>query len=358
MNIRTDDLRILDIQPITAPEVVMDSYPATSAVSMTVDRARRALRDILHRRNDRLIVVIGPCSIHDVQAALDYAQRLQHQRQRFADTLEIVMRVYFEKPRTTVGWKGLINDPRLDGSYRIDEGLQTARRLLLDINALGLPAGCEFLDMITPQYIADLVAWGAIGARTTESQVHRELASGLSCPVGFKNGTEGNIRIAVDAAQAAAHSHRFLSVTKQGRSAIVTTLGNEDCHVILRGGRTPNYDAASVDAAGAAMVSVGLTPRVMIDASHANSGRHPERQPAVINDVSEQIEGGESRVIGVMVESHLVAGRQDLIDGCALVYGQSVTDGCLGWDDSVRVLERLSRAVEVRRRFEPLALIA
>lgn len=358
MNIRTDDLRIHDIQPIAAPDAVMGAYPATSAISTTVDRGRRALQDILHERDDRLIVVIGPCSIHDAHAAFDYAQRLQIQRQRFADTLEIVMRVYFEKPRTTVGWKGLINDPRLDGSYRIDEGLQTARRLLLDINGLGLPAGCEFLDMITPQYIADLVAWGAIGARTTESQVHRELASGLSCPVGFKNGTDGNIRIAVDAALAAAHSHRFLSVTKQGRSAIVTTLGNEDCHVILRGGRTPNYDAASVDAAGAAMTSVGLAPRVMIDASHANSGRRPEQQPAVIDGISMQIEAGERRVIGVMVESHLVAGRQDLVDGRALVYGQSVTDGCIGWNDSVCVLERLSRAVEARRLVEPLALTA
>ena len=355
MNIRTDDLRILDIQPIAAPEAVMGAYPATSAVSKTVDRGRRALQDILHGRDDRLIVVIGPCSIHDVPAALDYAQRLQVQRQRFADTLEIVMRVYFEKPRTTVGWKGLINDPRLDGSHRIDEGLRTARRLLLDINALGMPAGCEFLDMITPQYVADLVAWGAIGARTTESQVHRQLASGLSCPVGFKNGTQGNIRIAVDAVQAAAHSHCFLSVTKQGQGAIVTTLGNEDCHVILRGGRTPNYDADNVEAASAAMASGGLPPRLMIDASHANSDRRPERQPAVIDDISVQIESGECRVVGVMVESHLVAGRQDLIGGSALVYGQSITDGCIGWDESVHTLERLSRAVEARRQIKHLA---
>jgi 3-deoxy-7-phosphoheptulonate synthase len=287
--------------------------------------------------------------VHDVPAALDYAQRLHGERVRFGDTLEIIMRVYFEKPRTRIGWKGLINDPHLDGSFRIDEGLQAARQLLLDVNALGLPAGCEFLDMITPQYIADLVAWGAIGARTTESQVHRELASGLSCPLGFKNGTDGNIRIAVDAVHAASHPHRFLGATKDGRIAIVATTGNQDCHVILRGGQSPNYDAASVDKASTMMDAAGLVPRLMIDASHANSGKHAERQPMVIDEVAAQIGAGERRIIGVMVESNLVAGRQDLIGGHARVYGQSITDACIDWGSSVSVLECLAQAVEQRR---------
>jgi 3-deoxy-7-phosphoheptulonate synthase len=349
LNIRTDDLRIRSIQSLATPEQVMQAGPATEKIRATVCGGRMALRDILHGRDDRLAVVIGPCYIHDVPAALEYADRLQRQRVRFADTLEIVMRVYFEKPRTTVGWKGLINDPRLDGSFRIDEGLTLARGLLLDINRIGLPAGCEFLDMITPQYIADLVAWGAIGARTTESQVHRELASGLSCPVGFKNGTEGNVRIAIDAVQAAAHPHRFLSVSKPGRCAIVTTLGNEDCHVILRGGNTPNFDAASVDSACSAMLAARLPSRVMIDASHANSGKCPERQPDVVHAIGKQVASGDRRIVGVMVESNLVAGRQELVPGQALTYGQSITDGCLGWNASVAVLEFLARAVERRR---------
>ncbi len=280
---------------------------------------------------------------------MEYAQRLRPLRDALAGELEIVMRVYFEKPRTTVGWKGLINDPGLDGSFRINEGLRLARGLLRNINRLGLPAGCEYLDTTSPQYIADLVAWGAIGARTTESQIHRELASGLSCPVGFKNGTDGNVKIAADAVNAASHPHHFLAVTKEGRSAIAATTGNPDCHVILRGGKVPNYDADSVEAASQVLAKAGLAPRLMIDASHANSLKNPENQPAVIEDIAAQIEAGETRIIGTMIESHLVAGRQDLLPGQPLAYGQSITDGCIGWDSSVAVLERLATAVRRRR---------
>jgi 3-deoxy-7-phosphoheptulonate synthase len=348
----TDDLRIREIRELPTPAELMREHAPDERAFATVTGSRRALHDILHGSDDRLAVVIGPCSIHDPRAALEYAGRLATERARHADALEIVMRVYFEKPRTTVGWKGLINDPDLDGSCRIDKGLRLARGLLGDINALGLPAGCEFLDMITPQYIADLVAWGAIGARTTESQVHRELASGLSCPVGFKNGTDGNVKIAVDAVQAASHPHHFMAVTKDGRTAIAATAGNEDCHVILRGGKTPNYDAASVDAACAAIGKAGLAPRVMIDASHANSGKRPENQPRVLADIAGQVEAGERRIVGVMVESHLQPGRQDLQPGQPLAYGQSITDGCIGWDDSVRVLERLAQAVRRRRALD------
>jgi 3-deoxy-7-phosphoheptulonate synthase len=345
----TDDLRIRAIKELTTPaEVMLDCQPSAQAFD-TVAKARRALHCILGSVDDRLAVVIGPCSIHDPTAALEYARRLVAERERHADTLEIVMRVYFEKPRTTVGWKGLINDPDLDESFHIDKGLRQARRLLSDINALGLPAGCEFLDLITPQYIADLVAWGAIGARTTESQSHRELASGLSCPVGFKNGTDGNIKIAADAVLAAARPHHFVSVTKSGRAAVVATQGNEDCHVILRGGKLPNYDAANVATACAVLAKAGLAERLMIDASHANSAKQPENQPRVVADIAAQLEAGESRIQGVMVESHLVAGRQDLVPGCDLVYGQSITDGCIGWDATVQVLERLAKAVRVRR---------
>ena len=350
MSHNTDDLRIREIKELAPPSHTMREYACTAEVSALVYEARQALHRILHGMDDRLAVVIGPCSIHDTVAALDYARRLKAERDRFKGELEIVMRVYFEKPRTTVGWKGLINDPDLDGSFNINKGLRTARGLLLEINSLGVPAGCEFLDMITPQYIADLVSWGAIGARTTESQVHRELASGLSCPVGFKNGTDGNVRIAVDAMKAASQPHHFLSVTKGGHSAIVSTLGNEDCHVILRGGKHPNFDAASVQAACEEMARSGLAQRVMIDASHANSSKKPENQPAVCADVARQIEAGETRVMGVMVESTLVAGRQDLVPGQALVYGQSVTDGCIDWESSVQVLERLADAVRQRRR--------
>jgi 3-deoxy-7-phosphoheptulonate synthase len=354
----TDDLRIRAIKELATPaEVMLDCQPGAQAFD-TVAHTRRALHRILAGEDDRLAVVIGPCSIHDPAAALEYARRLAAERERHADTLEIVMRVYFEKPRTTVGWKGLINDPDLDESFHIDKGLRLARRLLCDINALGLPAGCEFLDLITPQYIADLVAWGAIGARTTESQSHRELASGLSCPVGFKNGTDGNIKIAADAVLAAARPHHFVSVTKSGRAAVVATQGNEDCHVILRGGKLPNYDAANVAAACAALAKAGLPERLMIDASHANSGKQPENQPRVIADIASQLEAGESRIHGVMVESHLVAGRQDLVPGGELLYGQSITDGCVGWDTTVQVLERLAKAVCVRRERQAKARAA
>jgi 3-deoxy-7-phosphoheptulonate synthase len=307
------------------------------------------LHNILHGEDDRLMVVIGPCSIHDTKAAMEYAQRLVKERVRFKGELEIIMRVYFEKPRTTVGWKGLINDPYLDNSFRINDGLRIARELLMNINELGLPAGTEFLDVISPQYVADLISWGAIGARTTESQVHRELASGLSCPVGFKNGTDGNIKIAVDAIKAASQPHHFLSVTKGGHSAIVSTNGNEDCHVILRGGKAPNYDAASVDAASKDLTASGLTALLMIDASHANSSKKPENQVPVCADIATQIAAGDDRIVGVMVESHLVAGRQDLVAGKSLTYGQSITDGCIDWDSSLQVLEGLAAAVKTRR---------
>ncbi len=349
MHSQTDDLRIRAMAELATPEEVLRERPCSDSAAGTVSGARRALQQILHGRDDRLAVVIGPCSIHDVRAAREYAQRLARERMRLGGELEIVMRVYFEKPRTTVGWKGLINDPDLDGSFRINDGLKLARGLLVDINELGLPAGCEFLDMITPQYITDLVAWGAIGARTTESQVHRELASGLSCPIGFKNGTDGNVRIAVDAVRATSQPHHFLAVTKQGRTAIAATRGNTDCHVILRGGPAPNYDAASVEAACRAMVAAGVTTRVMIDASHGNSGKRPERQPAVIEDVAAQIEAGERRIGGVMVESNLVGGRQDLVPGRELLYGQSITDGCIDWPASVKILERLAQAVTRQR---------
>ena len=346
----TDDLRILSIRELRTPEEVIREFPRNDTATRTVIAARDALHTILHGADDRLAVVIGPCSIHDPAAALDYAKRLAEVRQRLSGSLEIVMRVYFEKPRTTVGWKGLINDPDLDGSFDIDNGLRLARSLMLEINTLGLPAGCEFLDMTTPQYIADLVGWAAIGARTTESQVHRELASGLSCPVGFKNGTDGNMRIALDAVTSASQPHHFLAVTKSGRSAIASTTGNQDCHIILRGGKSTNYDAASIDAACAEAARAGLSPMVMIDASHANSSKKPENQPVVIENISGQIAAGDKRIIGVMVESNLVAGRQDLVAGGSLVYGQSITDGCIDWDTSVAALERLAEAVAERRR--------
>jgi len=346
----TDDLRIKEIRELRTPAEVMREFPRTDAATRTVISARHAVHNILHGADDRLAVVIGPCSIHDPVSAIDYARRLAAVRERLSGSLEIIMRVYFEKPRTTVGWKGLINDPNLDGSFEIDNGLRLARSLLLEINDLGLPAGCEFLDMTTPQYFADLVSWGAIGARTTESQVHRELASGLSCPVGFKNGTDGNVRIALDAVKSASQPHHFLAVTKSGRSAIASTAGNDDCHMILRGGKTTNYDATSVDEACIEASKSGSRQIVMIDASHANSSKKPENQPLVIENVASQMEAGDRRVIGVMVESNLVAGRQDLIPGQPLTYGQSITDGCIDWDSSVAVLDRLAAAVEARRR--------
>ncbi|MCX5493505.1 3-deoxy-7-phosphoheptulonate synthase [Kaistia dalseonensis] len=345
----TDDLRILEIHELSTPAEIMAEFVRTDAASATVTRARGAIHDILQGTDDRLVVIIGPCSIHDPAAAIEYAKRLVPLRERLGDRLEIVMRVYFEKPRTTVGWKGLINDPDLDGSFDINKGLRLARKLLLEINDLGLPAGCEFLDMTTPQYFADLVGWGAIGARTTESQVHRELASGLSCPVGFKNGTDGNVKIAVDAVLSASQPHHFLAVTKNGRSAIAATAGNGDCHIILRGGKAPNYDAASVDAASREVAKAGLNPSIMIDASHANSSKKPENQPLVVDDIARQLEAGDDRIMGVMVESNLVAGRQDLVPGKPLVYGQSITDGCIDWESSVAVLERLAEAVSGRR---------
>lgn len=350
MSYNTDDIRIREIKELSPPSHLLREFPCSTQVSELVHHARKNLHQILSQKDDRLAVIIGPCSIHDTEAALVYAKRLAECREQYADDLEIIMRVYFEKPRTTVGWKGLINDPDLDNSFNINKGLRIARQLLLDVNSMGVPAGCEYLDMITPQYIADLVSWGAIGARTTESQVHRELASGLSCPVGFKNGTDGNIKIAIDAIKAAGHPHHFLSVTKGGHSAIVSTLGNEDCHVILRGGKAPNYDAQSVDQASEQLQKAGLLPRIMIDASHANSNKKPENQPLVIDDVASQIESGDHRIFGVMVESNLVAGRQDYVEGQSLVFGQSITDGCIDWDSSVRVLERLASAVRKRRQ--------
>ena len=338
----TDDLRIREIKELSTPAEIMREFPRGARATRTVSEARAAVHDILQGEDDRLAVVIGPCSVHDPDAAIEYAERLAVTREHLSDRLEIIMRVYFEKPRTTVGWKGLINDPDLDGSFNIDKGLRIARHLLTRINELGVPAGCEFLDMTTPQYIADLVGWGAIGARTTESQIHREMASGLSCPVGFKNGTDGNVRVAVDAVLSASQLHHFMAVTKEGRSAI------EDCHIILRGGRAPNYDAENVDAACREIESSGLRPVVMIDASHGNSRKKPENQPLVVADICRQIEVGDRRIIGVMVESHLIGGRQELVPGKALVHGQSITDGCLGWEESVEVLERLAAAVETR----------
>ena len=346
---RTDDLRIREMKELLPPSHLIREFACSAVASETAANARTALHRILHAQDDRLMVVIGPCSIHDTKAALEYAGRLAKERTRFAGELEIVMRVYFEKPRTTVGWKGLINDPYMDNSFRINDGLRLARQLLLNINELGLPAGTEYLDVISPQYIADLISWGAIGARTTESQVHRELASGLSCPVGFKNGTDGNVKIAVDAIKAASQPHHFLSVTKGGHSAIVSTNGNEDCHIILRGGKAPNYDAASVDLACKDIAANGLAQRLMIDASHANSSKNPANQIPVCADIAQQIAAGDTRIVGVMIESHLVAGRQDLVPGKELVYGQSITDGCIAWEDSVGVLEGLAEAVKARR---------
>lgn len=346
---QTDDLRIKAINEVIPPSEVHALYPISEAASRTVAESRAAIHRILHGEDDRLLVVIGPCSVHDPAAALEYAERLKGVRDRLAADLEIVMRVYFEKPRTTVGWKGLINDPHLDESFDINEGLRRGRKLLLDINDMGLPAGTEFLDLISPQYIADLIAWGAIGARTTESQGHRELASGLSCPVGFKNSTDGSVRIAIDAIRAAVRPHVFLSLTKEGHSAIFRTTGNEDTHIILRGGKRPNYDRESVAEAAEEMRRAGLRPNLMIDFSHANSRKQHERQIEVARDVADQIRRGSEVIMGAMIESHLVAGRQDLVPGKPLVYGQSITDACIAWEDSEPVLEELAEAVRERR---------
>jgi 3-deoxy-7-phosphoheptulonate synthase len=350
---RTDDLRVETIQALTPPQEILEALPITPVCREVVADTREAIHRILHGGDDRLIVIIGPCSIHDVAAAHEYAARLRECATRMAGELLVLMRVYFEKPRTTVGWKGLINDPGLDGSFRINDGLKIARQLLRDLNEAGLPVACEFLDMVTPQYIADLVSWGAIGARTTESQIHRELASGLSCPIGFKNGTDGNIRIAVDAVRAARVPHRFIGVTKSGQCAIVATAGNEDGHIVLRGGTKPNYDAASVEAACKLLGDARLPQKVMIDVSHANSSKQFEKQLDAGAEVARQIAAGNARIVGFMAESHLKPGRQDLVPGKALVYGQSITDACLGWEESVQLLETLAKAVTQRRRAQP-----
>jgi 3-deoxy-7-phosphoheptulonate synthase len=352
---QTDDQRIRDVTPLPPPEHLIRFFPiAGTPVEALIGGTRDAIRRILNGQDDRLLVVMGPCSIHDPMAALEYARKLKAERARHADTLEVVMRVYFEKPRTTVGWKGLINDPYLDETYRIHEGLRIARQLLVDINRLGVPAASEFLDTISPQYIGDLIAWGAIGARTTESQVHRELASGLSAPIGFKNGTDGNLKIAVDAIQAASRPHHFLSVHKNGQVAIVETKGNKDCHVILRGGKAPNYDAASIAAACKEIEAAKLPCRLMVDFSHANSSKQYEKQVEVARDVAAQLAAGTRCIFGVMVESHLVAGAQKFSAGkddpAALVFGQSITDGCIGWEQSLEVLDVLGNAVKARRK--------
>ena len=351
---QTDDERIKDITVLPPPEHLIRFFPIHgTAVESLITQTRRNIHNIMAGTDDRLLVVIGPCSIHDPMAALEYARKLVEQRHKYADTLEIVMRVYFEKPRTTVGWKGLINDPYLDGSFRIDEGLRIARQLLIDINRMDLPAGSEFLDVISPQYIGDLISWGAIGARTTESQVHRELASGISAPIGFKNGTDGNIRIATDAIQAAARGHHFLSVHKNGQVAIVQTHGNPDCHVILRGGKAPNYDAASVNAACKDLEAAKLPATLMVDCSHANSSKQHEKQLEVARDIAGQVAGGSRQVFGLMVESHLNPGAQKFTpgkdDAKALEYGKSITDACLSWGDSLELLEGLSQSVKARR---------
>ncbi|MBW5407404.1 3-deoxy-7-phosphoheptulonate synthase AroG [Morganella morganii] len=349
MNYQNDDVKIKEIRELLPPVALLESFPATETAADSVRRTRHAIHEILEGRDDRLLVVIGPCSIHDPKAAVEYADRLLALRNELKGELEIVMRVYFEKPRTTVGWKGLINDPHLDHSFAINDGLRIARKLLLDINDKGLPAAGEFLDMITPQYLADLMSWGAIGARTTESQVHRELASGLSCPVGFKNGTDGTIKVAIDAINAAGSPHCFLSVTKWGHSAIVNTTGNGDCHIILRGGKKPNYSAEDVSAVKEGLAQAGLASRIMIDFSHANSSKQYKRQMDVSTNVSQQIAGGEKTIMGVMVESHLEEGNQNLEGDAPLVYGKSVTDACIGWKDTGTLLCQLADAVKARR---------
>jgi 3-deoxy-7-phosphoheptulonate synthase len=346
----TDDLHIGGIRPLIAPGVLIEELPVSEQASTLIWKAREEAAAIIDGSDDRLVVVVGPCSIHDTGAALEYADKLGRVAVELAAELLVIMRVYFEKPRTTVGWKGLINDPALDGSFDINQGLHLARHLLLDLAERGIPAGSEFLDTIIPQYTADLVSWGAIGARTTESQTHRELASGLSMPIGFKNGTDGNTKVAIDAIGAARNAHHFLSVTKQGMSAIVETTGNRQCHAILRGSQEgPNHDGANVDALSAELEAAGLPPRVMVDCSHGNSRKDPARQPAVLSDVAGQVAAGSGQLIGAMIESHLVGGRQDVGNGQDLVYGQSITDACIGWDETVPMLEELAAAVRARR---------
>jgi len=350
MPYKTDDLRILEVDEVIPPIQLHREYPISERAAKTTWETRRVIGRILRAEDDRLLVITGPCSIHNPDAAREYAKHLQRMRAILGNDLLIVMRTYFEKPRTTVGWKGLINDPNLDGTFRINEGLRLARRLLLDINEMGVPAGTEFLDLISPQYVADLISWGAIGARTAESQTHRELASGLSCPVGFKNSTDGSLKAAIDAIRSASHPHHFLSLTKEGRSAIFSTAGNDECHIILRGGYEPNYDAASVDRACRELEAAGLPPRVMIDFSHANSRKQHERQVLVGRDVAAQIAAGDRRIIGVMMESHLLPGRQDVAPGRELVFGRSVTDACIGWEETEALLHELAAAVRKRRQ--------
>ena len=347
---QTDDVRISKIKELLPPIALIERFPASQEASKSVFSGRKAISEIFNHQDDRLLVVIGPCSIHDTEAALEYGQRLVKLREKYKDTLEIVMRVYFEKPRTTVGWKGLINDPYMDNTFKLNDGLRIGRKLLLDLNHMGMPTAGEFLDMITPQYMADFMCWGAIGARTTESQVHRELASGLSCPVGFKNGTDGTIKVAIDAIGAASAPHHFLSVTKYGHSAIVETTGNEDCHIILRGGKTTNFDADSVKTVTGQLENSSLNTKIMIDFSHANSSKKFENQMLVCEDVCQQISGGNHNIFGVMVESHLVEGRQDLVDGEVSTYGQSITDACIGWADTEDLLSHLSDSITSRRK--------
>ncbi|HEX2733528.1 MAG TPA: 3-deoxy-7-phosphoheptulonate synthase [Polyangiaceae bacterium] len=344
------NLHVKSLNPLVPPAILIEDLPASDKVATTVFEGRSRVRDVLSHKSDRFLVIVGPCSIHDPVAAMDYAKRLAATAERLKDDLVIVMRVYFEKPRTTVGWKGLINDPNLDDSFRINAGLRLARRLLLDINELGLPCATEFLDLITPQFLSELIAWGAIGARTTESQTHRELASGLSAPIGFKNGTAGDVKIAVDAVLSSSRPHSFVGVTEQGLAAIVHTTGNPHCHVILRGGASgPNYDADSVRAAGEAMIAAGATPAVMVDCSHGNSSKDFKRQPLVAEALAQQIERGPSHLVGAMLESHLVEGNQQLKDPKTLTYGQSITDACINWDATLPILERWAQAVRTRR---------
>ncbi len=348
MIVKTDDLRIESIKAVTPPAEIIEEIPITENAANTVDETRTGIQNIIKGDDKRLMVVIGPCSIHNVDSAIDYAKRLLPLKQKHQDDLLIVMRVYFEKPRTTVGWKGLINDPDLDNSFQINKGLRMARELLLELNNMGMPAGTEYLDLITPQYVTDLISWGAIGARTTESQCHRELASGLSCPVGFKNGTDGTTKIAVDAIMSASRPHNFLSLRKEGNSAIFKTAGNPYCHVILRGGKQPNYDAESIDIAAKELEAAKLEPKLMVDFSHANSQKQHRRQLDVADDVGEQLKNNEQRIFGVMIESNIVEGRQDNVEGQELTYGQSITDACIGWDDTELILEKLAAASKER----------
>ena len=349
MPYQTDDLRIVEMREVVPYAELQAEFPVTEAAARTTHDTRQAIHRILHGEDDRMLAIVGPCSIHDPAAALEYGDRLKAVREHLSDDLLIVMRVYFEKPRTTVGWKGLINDPDLDGSFHINKGLRLARKLLLELNDNGIPAATEYLDLMSPQYVSDLISWGAIGARTTESQVHRELASGLSCAVGFKNGTDGSMGIAIDAIRSASQPHNFLALTKQGRSAIFSTAGNDDCHIILRGGREPNYDAASIATASEQLEKAGLPTRVMVDFSHGNSSKQFQRQLIVGDDIARQVSAGDGRIVGAMIESHLREGRQNCVPGVQLEYGQSITDACLSWSDTVPLLEKLAVAVSRRR---------